>query len=198
MNAKKLICVAVLLTGILSGCGRSNQTKKPKTQHTAVKRTASSQNINKYMRHPISYLKSSETKPYPKHLDAKINKIVVSTEKQRAYLMKNNHIIYTFYVSTGKNTKGMQTPKGVYKINNYRSNWFYSPQEHEGAKDAVGWKGQLYLFHETPSNQHKQIIKPVAKDLGKKGSSYGCVHLSVSDSNWAYHHFPTNMKVIIK
>lgn len=164
-----------------------------------VKRNQRNLNPALAMRKPISYKASSETIPYPKRLSAKKDRIVVSLKKQRAYLMHSKRLMYEFYVSTGKNARGMRTPKGHYRINRYRARSFYSYSEREGAYNAVGWKdGGLYLFHETPFNSHRKLIKSVARDLGKKGSSYGCVHLSVSDSNWFYHHAPTGMRVIIR
>ena len=181
--------VALLVIG--AGVGFMMKTQSPSTaNHRAAPVT--------YLRKQPNYRESSETKPYPNHLNAKKNSVVVSTKKQRAYLMCGHRVIYEFYVSTGKNVKGRRTPKGHYRINSYRAHWFYSPTEREGARDAVGWHdGGLYLFHETPSNQHKHIIKSVAKDLGKRGSSYGCIHLSVKDANWFYHHAPTGMRVTI-
>ncbi|WEV38278.1 L,D-transpeptidase [Lactobacillus sp. ESL0680] len=148
------------------------------------------------MREPISYTKSSEIKPYPKHLSAKKDRIIVSIKKQRAYLKRGKKTRYEFYVSTGAHN---QTPRGHYRINTYRAPWFYSDSERMGARYAVGFlQGGLYLFHENSRTLQHKTIKSVAKKLGKKPTSHGCVHLSTSDARWFYHHAPTGMRVIIK
>lgn len=148
------------------------------------------------MREPISYTKSSEIKPYPKHLSAKKDRIIVSINKQRAYLKRGKKTRYEFYVSTGAHG---QTPRGHYRINTYRAPWFYSASERMGARYAVGFlQGGLYLFHENPRTLQHKTIKSVAKNLGKKPTSHGCVHLSTSDARWFYYHAPTGIRVIIK
>lgn len=148
------------------------------------------------MREPISYTKSSEIKPYPKHISAKKDRIVVPVKKQRAYLKRGKKTRYEFYVSTGAHNS---TPRGHYRINTYRALWFYSASEKMGARYAVGFlQGGLYLFHENPRNVHQRTIKSVAQKLGKKPSSHGCVHLSTSDARWFYHQAPTGLRVIIK
>ncbi|MDF7639730.1 L,D-transpeptidase [Lactobacillus sp. ESL0791] len=151
------------------------------------------------MRKPISYIKSSEIKPYPKKISVKKDRIVVSLKEQRAYLMRGKKLRYEFYVSTGTKSKNRQTPKGHYRINSYRAPWFYSYQEREGARYAVGFlDGGLYLFHENPRNINHRTIKSVAKKLGRKPSSHGCVHLSTRDAKWFYYHAPTGLRVIVK
>ena len=192
--SKKLSSLIVGVIAVLLLVGAGGFMLKNQGHSAVSKRTTPTT----YLRKQPNYRKSSEIRPYPRHLNAKQNSIVVSTRKQRAYLMRGRKVIYEFYVSTGKNVKGRRTPKGHYRINNYRARWFYSPSEHEGARDAVGWHDYgLYLFHETPSYHNGKIIKSVARDLGKRGSSYGCIHLSISDARWFYQHAPTGMRVTI-
>ncbi|MFT8728124.1 MAG: L,D-transpeptidase [Liquorilactobacillus ghanensis] len=52
-----------------------------------------------------------------------------------------------------------------------------------------------YLFHSTPTASQGDFIQSDANDLGKKPSSHGCVHLSISDSKWIYENIKYGTKV---
>lgn len=157
-----------------------------------------------YMRHPISWRKSSETKPYPNLHKVKHLWIRVSLNKNRTYIMSGKHIIYTMYSSGGvyKKINGQRqslTPTGTYHIQPERGTYFYNAGVGEGAHYYVSWKGNgVYLFHSVPTHQNGKYIVSNADKLGKDVASHGCIHLSIADSKWLYENVPVGTKVIIK
>lgn len=192
LNKKKILLLAgiALLSVGASACSNSAQN----TKNSHVKSTAMRVKNKK-----VNYKKPSENKPYPK-LNNKKNRIVVSIKKQKTYIQKKAgkkwKTVYTMLASTGSHNR---TPRGQFKIQNIRGNYFYSPKEKEGAYNYVSWKDNgVYLFHSTPTNSKKQINQKIANDLGKKPSSHGCIHLTLADSKWLSQNAPVGMEVIIK
>lgn len=189
------VCCVVFL----AGCGAQKVHHHAKDYHIdSTKRVSQIQREHPNNR-TVNYKKSSEKIPYPK-LNSKHNRAFVSIAKQRVYLQKRVgktwKTVYTMYASTGSHNK---TPRGKYRIQNVRGNYFYSPKEHEGARYYVSWKDNgVYLFHGTPNNKKKQVNQQVARDLGKRPSSHGCIHLTIPDAKWFSSHAPIGMPVIIK
>ena len=198
-----LICILLLLLAGIAVTVFWKSTPVPPSSQAAsavsphTKKKAVRHKKKSVMRQPIDWRKSSETKPYPK-----VKKgmwLHVSLKKQRVYVMSaDQHVLYTMYASTGVETPERKTPKGTYHIQAERGRYFYSPSEQEGAYYWGSWlhHGE-YLFHSTPTDVNKKFIQSDAKDLGKKPSSHGCVHLSVADAKWVYENIPYGMKVVI-
>jgi len=150
------------------------------------------------MRTPINWHKSSETVAYPNVHNYPQMWIHVALNKQRMYLMNNQRVLYTMYVSTGLPDAKHVTPKGTYHVQAERGQYFYSASEQEGAYYWVSWLNHgEFLFHSTPTDAQGHFIKSVANDLGKKPSSHGCVHLSVADAKWVYENIAYGTKVVI-
>jgi lipoprotein-anchoring transpeptidase ErfK/SrfK len=177
----------------------TKQTKKNKKQSqqksarkvTATKKT-SEPNV---MRTPIDWQAPSETVAYPNVADYPEMWIKVSIVKQRVYLMNNHQVLYTMYASTGINNR---TPRGTYYIQSERGEHFYSASVGEGANYYVSWLYHgLYLFHSVPTDAQGNYLPDVAKNLGIKPSSHGCIHLSVADSKWFYENIRYGTKVVI-
>ncbi|MFT8607883.1 MAG: L,D-transpeptidase [Liquorilactobacillus ghanensis] len=217
-NLLGLVVVVCLLMGIIlirTFSGLNADGVKPKTnsnrtrtsqlkysKKSSAKKLTTSKSHKKakpsVMRTPISWRASSETVPYPN-----VNKypnlwIHVSIEKQRMYLMNNNQALYTMYASTGVQTPDRATPTGTYYVQAERGYSFYNSRVGEGAYYWVSWLNHgEYLFHSTPTDAQGNYIQSDANDLGKKPSSHGCVHLSVSDSKWVYENIKYGTKVVI-
>ncbi|KRN79260.1 hypothetical protein BGL34_04945 [Fructilactobacillus lindneri] len=151
------------------------------------------------MRTPIAPNKSSETVPYPNLKKNHNVWVKVSLAKQRAYIYDNKKLLYTMYVSTGRPGKETKTPTGIFHIQNLRGKYFYSDRFKEGAYYWVSFAERgLYLFHSNPVDKNGKIIKSDAKEIGKKPTSQGCVHLTKSDAKWFYENIPTRSKVVIE
>lgn len=150
------------------------------------------------MRTPIDWHKSSETVAYPRVSNYPHMWVHVALKKQRMYLMNNQQVLYTMYVSTGLPDTKHATPRGTYHVQAERGQYFYSASEQEGAYYWVSWLNHgEFLFHSTPTDAQGHFIQSVANDLGKKPSSHGCVHLSVADAKWVYENIAYGTKVVI-
>lgn len=146
------------------------------------------------MRKGSYWNKSSETKAYPNLRKIKKLNLHVSILGNRTYVRSNKKVVYTMYSSAGSIINGKSlTPTGTYYTDSYH------PYRFSEALYPVGWIGQLYLFHSTPTyNWSNRFDMKEAKKLGKKPSSHGCIRLTVKDAKWLHDHVPYHTKVIIK
>lgn len=144
-----------------------------------------------------SWQQSSMTKDYP-NLSRHPNMwILVSTKRQRVYLIDGHKTIYEMYCSTG--AKNQATPTGTFHIQGERGQSFFNPSSGEGANFWVSFKNHgEYLFHSVPINDKGQYIVAEAQDLGKVARSHGCVRLSIPDAQWFFQNIPYNTKVVIR
>lgn len=157
-----------------------------------------------HMRQPISWVKPSETVPYPE-LNGRPNLWVkVSLKGNRTYVYSGKKLLYTMYSSAGAYQKDSQThkmvsatPTGTFTTSNIRMDRVYNPNLRLGANYCISWDGD-YMFHSvvTTSDQH-HYIKSLAKQQGKHPSSPGCVCLSIDDAKWIEHNLPTGTKVVV-
>lgn len=141
------------------------------------------------------YKMSSEKKAYPdltKHPDAFID---VDISNQRVYIKDGKTVLYEMYASTGKDDA---TPRGTYQIEPERGEYFYTAPLKLGAYHYTSFLNHgEYLFHTTPTDEKGHYVESIAKTLGVKPSSHGCVHLSNPDCKWIFDNAPTGMKVVI-
>lgn len=145
------------------------------------------------MRKGSYWNKSSETKKYPNLKKVKNLNLRVSIRGNRTYVRSGKKVLYTMYSSAGKIENGKSlTPTGTYYTNNYH------PYRFDYALYPVGWIGQMYLFHSTPTYLWSKTFNMTeAKKLGKKPASHGCVRLTVKDAKWLHDHVPYHTKVVI-
>lgn len=146
------------------------------------------------MRKGSYWNKSSEKAAYPNLRKIKALNLRVSILGDRTYVRSGKRVIYTMYSSAGRIVNGRSlTPTGTYYTNGYHPHRFAS------ALYPVGWIGQLYLFHSTPTYVwSNHFIMREAHKLGKKQASHGCIRLTVRDAKWLHDHIPYHTKVIIK
>lgn len=166
--------------------------------------SASSNPHSKHMRRPISWVKSSETVPYPE-LKGKPNLWVkVSLKGNRTYVYSGKKLLYTMYSSAGVYKKDpvthkmkSVTPTGTFHASNIRKDRVYNPNLKLGANYCISWNGD-YMFHSivTTKDPH-HYIKSLANKQGKAPSSPGCVCLSIADAKWFEHDLPTGTKVVV-
>lgn len=156
-----------------------------------------------HMRTPIDYHQPSETVPYPDINKLKNPWIKVSINKNRVYIMSDNHPVYTMYCSAGKyeTKKGKRvsaTPTGTFAIQSEHGDSFYNPSVKSGANNYVSWHDDgSYLFHSVPTDKNGHYIKAEAKKLGKTTASHGCIRLSIPDSKWMMN-MPVGTKVVVQ
>lgn len=146
------------------------------------------------MRKGSYWNKSSEKKAYPSLRTVKRLNLRVSILGDRTYVRSGKKVLYTMYSSAGRIVYGRSlTPTGIYHTNHYH------PRRFASGLYPVGWIGQLYLFHSTPTYPWSDhFIMREARKLGKKPASHGCIRLTVKDAKWLHDHLPYHTKVIIK
>jgi len=64
----------------------------------------------------------------------------VSVRDQRVYITRDAQTIYTMVMSSGKEPSH-PTPRGTFRVEPERGDWFFSEKYQQGAKDWVSWKG---------------------------------------------------------
>lgn len=143
----------------------------------------------------FTYKDSSETKPYPVLKDHPEAYIDVDIAKQRVYIKDGKKTLYEMYASTGEKDA---TPRGTYQIEPEHGEYFYTAPLKLGAYHWVSFLNHgEYLFHSTPTDESGNYVDSIAKTLGVKPSSHGCVHLSNPDLQWLYNNVQPGMKVTI-
>ncbi|WP_164507312.1 L,D-transpeptidase [Companilactobacillus furfuricola] len=143
----------------------------------------------------FTYKDSSETKAYPILKDHPEAYIDVDIAKQRTYIKDGNKTLYEMYASTGEKDA---TPRGTYQIEPEHGEYFYTAPLKLGAYHWVSFLNHgEYLFHSTPTDENGNYVESIAKTLGVKPSSHGCVHLSNPDLQWLYNNVQPGMKVVI-
>lgn len=143
----------------------------------------------------FTYKDSSETKAYPILKDHPQAYIDVDIAKQRTYIKDGNKTLYEMYASTGEKDA---TPRGTYQIEPEHGEYFYTEPLKLGAYHWVSFLNHgEYLFHSTPTDENGNYVESIAKTLGVKPSSHGCVHLSNPDLQWLYNNVQPGMKVVI-
>lgn len=103
---------------------------------------------NNHMRQPISWVKSSETVPYPE-LNGRPNLWVkVSLKGNRTYIYSGKKLLYTMYSSAGAYQKDplthkmvSATPTGTFATSNIRMDRVYNPNLRLGANYCLSWTG---------------------------------------------------------
>lgn len=118
--------------------------------------------------------------------------VLVSIDKQKVYIFKNNTLIKTLVCSTG--VDGSDTPKGTYTIKD-RDTYFFSQQYSEGGMYWVRFMGD-FLFHSVPTDINRNIIPQEATKLGVR-ASHGCVRLAVEDAKWFYDTIPFGTELVV-
>ncbi|WP_295729389.1 L,D-transpeptidase [uncultured Limosilactobacillus sp.] len=188
---------------------RSHMTNQPLTTNPGKRQPAKKRPVDateQFMRTPIDWRKSSETKPYPDLAKVKDLNVLVSIRKNRTYLRDGQHVIYTMYSSAGqyhrqgKRGKNVSyTPVGTFYIQQARGMNFFNQRLNEGANYYVSWLNNgEYLFHSVPTKADGSYDRQEARKLGKSTGSHGCVRLSVSDARWMMEHLPVGTKVTIE
>lgn len=165
---------------------------------------ASKKPHEKHMRRPISWVKSSETVPYPELKGQPNLWVKVSLKGNRTYIYSGKKLLYTMYSSAGVYKKDpvthkmkSETPTGTFHVSNIRKDRVYNPNLKLGANYGVSWNGD-YMFHSVVTTKDpNHYIKKLAKKQGKAPSSPGCVCLSIDDSKWIEHDLPTGTKVVV-
>ena len=190
------VCMALALVLIMAGCSNGKQANS-KTESNTASSSSAQKSPAKKAAPVINWRKSSENKPYPTITNQNGRYLRVSIKKQRVYVMSaKNKVLYTMYASTGKDDS---TPKGNFKIQSERGDFFFNQESKEGAKYWTSFKDHgIYLFHTVPTNSKGQYIKSEAKQLGKSANSHGCVRLSVPDAKWMNQTVPVGTKVVIR
>lgn len=182
--------ITTLLTGI-------TLVTTPVITSTTAHADTSLRNLNSDM----TYLKSSERKPYPDMNKLKDPNILVNIKKNRVFLRDGNKTVYTMYCSAGqidKKTGKSDTPTGHFKIQNEHGNSFYNAKLKEGANDWTSFKDHgVYLFHTVPTDEHGNYKPDKAKLLGKRPDSHGCIRLSVPDAKYINQKVPAETPVTI-
>ncbi len=142
----------------------------------------------------IDWQRSSEDEPYPTLKNSDV--LLVSTQKQRVFIQRDDQTIYTMYCSTG--AEETPTPKGEFVIEPEKGETFFNADSGEGANYYVSFKDHgVYLFHSVPIDKSGKYIIEEAEELGHKANSHGCVRLSVPDAQWFYENSLVGMKVKI-
>lgn len=142
----------------------------------------------------IDWQRSSEDEPYPTLKNSDV--LLVSTQKQRVFIQRDDQTIYTMYCSTG--AEETPTPKGEFVIEPEKGETFFNADSGEGANYYVSFKDhRVYLFHSVPIDKSGKYIIEEAEELGHKANSHGCVRLSVPDAQWFYENSLVGMKVKI-
>ncbi|KRK70180.1 L,D-transpeptidase [Lacticaseibacillus nasuensis] len=137
----------------------------------------------------------SETKAYPSITAHPKLRIEVSIAAQRVYLYDGSRLLYTMFASTGTDNS---TPKGHYKIEAERGDYFYNPNERLGAHYYTSFHQHgTYLFHTVPTDAKGHYIASEAAKLGKAPGSHGCVRLTIPDAKWLMGHVKTGTAVHI-
>lgn len=103
---------------------------------------------NNHMRQPISWVKSSETVPYPE-LNGRPNLWVkVSLKGNRTYIYSGKKLLYTMYSSAGAYQKDplthkmvSATPTGTFATSNIRMDRVYNPNLRLGPTIACRGRG---------------------------------------------------------
>lgn len=113
-------------------------------------------------------------------------KIVVDLSLQKAYALKDGHIVFEGRISSGK--KGRETPSGVYSImqkkRHHKSNLW--PKPNGGAK-------MPYMMRLTNDG--------IAMHLGyvpNKPASHGCIRLEKGFAKKMYHWARVGTKVVVE
>lgn len=138
--------------------------------------------------------KTSEKHAYPNLRKIKHLNLRVSILGNRTYIRSGKKVLYTMYSSAGRIVNGKSlTPRGTFYTDSYH------PYRFSSAFYPVGWIGQLYLFHSTPTHEwSNHFIMKEAKKLGKRPASHGCIRLTVKDAKWLHKNVPYHTRVIIK
>lgn len=210
-QAKWMLSVIIL---VFLGCGylgirnRMHPQHQAKTEHVKkATKTVDNKEIAKkkqqQMTTPISYLKPSETMPYPNLKTLPDLSLHVHILKNRVYIYSKDKLVYTMYCSAGalKKKHGKEvsaTPLGTFHIQNERGLTFFNPRFQDGANYYVSFKDHgVYLFHTVPIDKDGKYMPKEAKKLGKQPASEGCVRLSVPDAKWLYNELPVGTKVVV-
>ena len=150
----------------------------------------------------MTYLKPSETTPYPNLNNYHNLHVLVKINQNKVFIKNGNQTIYTMYCSAGKldpKTHKSYTPTGNFKIQQESGKSFYNKQLKEGANNWISFKGHgVYLFHSVPTDQNGNYKPVPAKKLGHQPDSHGCIRLSVPDSVWFKNNIPVNTPVTIE
>ena len=125
----------------------------------------------KAMRKKVDWNKPSMTKAYPdvsKYKNVKKSnriRLVVSSAKQRVYVMSGPYVLYTMYASLGKNydskTPNYQvTPVGKFKLEEARGDKFYDATRQLGGLHWTSFKGKgMYHFQSVPVDENGKVIE---------------------------------------
>lgn len=164
-------------------------------KETASRRAAAKVKTKKTKQTTVNWRKPSEDKPYPdvkKHPNLELD---VNLKKQRVYVRDGKKLLYTMYASSGMDNT---TPKGTFRIQSERGDYFYNAKEKMGAHYYTSFLNHgEYLFHTVPTDQDGHYITSQAKLLGKRPASHGCVRLSIPDAKWINQNIPEGTVVKI-
>ena len=143
-------CVVVLYFGAVRPLTHQvSHVAKSQTSQTTKKRSRSLKHyqraaVERSMRRPINWKKSSETKPYPDLTKVKNFNVLVKIKKNRTYLRDGKKVIYTMYSSAGNYHRDAQTgkqtsdtPTGTFYVQSERGANFFNSSLNEGANYYV-------------------------------------------------------------
>ncbi|HHY13688.1 MAG TPA: L,D-transpeptidase family protein [Thermoanaerobacterales bacterium] len=139
-------------------------------------------------------VKTNHLPPVKFHKSMK-DRIMISQERQKLYIIKDNEVIREFVVSTG--LENTQTPNGLFIVEHgMRGTWFFSNKYQQGGRYWIGFRGN-YLFHSVPMDRNQNIIPEEYKRIGKP-ASHGCIRLYLDDAKWLYDNIIDGTPVLIR
>ena len=149
----------------------------------------------------MTYLKTSERRPYPNLHNYKHLSVLVKINQNKVFLKNNHQTIYTMYCSAGKldpKTHKSYTPTGHFVIQPEHGKSFYNAELKEGANYWTSFKDHgVYLFHTVPTDKNGNYKLAPAKLLGRRPDSHGCIRMSIPDAKFM-QTLPINTPVTIK
>lgn len=150
----------------------------------------------------MTYLKSSQSGPYPNLQQCQNLNVLAKIKQNKVFIKDGSKTIYTMYCSAGKidpTTHRSFTPTGHFKIQVENGDSFYNNNLKEGANNWISFKDHgVYLFHSVPTDQNGNYKSKASVKLGRHPDSHGCIRLSVPDSKWFKNNIPINTPVTIE
>lgn len=123
--------------------------------------------------------------------------IEIDKSRNTLTLFKNNELVRSFMVATGKSKK--LTPVGTFKIANKIKDPWYSPKSIPG-KDPLNPLGTRWLGLDVPNTGGTKYGIHGTNNPASIGkyASLGCIRMNNRDVQWLYDHVPVGTVVIIK
>ena len=176
---KILILLLVLLTAIaFSACGdeeahtESENEQAEEVQNEPVKKPEA----------PETVLPEGEG-PFYLRVNCTTNTVMIYTQDENGDFTVPDSVMLC---STGLDSEGMSTPKGVYNLTGNRWEWLEMVDGTYGIY-VTQFSGD-FLFHSVPYTEYGNhgSLKPGEYDKLGTDASHGCVRLCIRDAKWIY------------